>query len=69
MQAQISKAVLAQALLFGIKDALEACLFFFSLLSFVPPAHPPFLRSPDTIVSLVAYSRVRGKPFGLKSVA
>lgn len=25
MQAQITKAVLSQALLFGIKDALEAC--------------------------------------------
>ncbi|GAA6006285.1 hypothetical protein JCM10207_000589 [Rhodosporidiobolus poonsookiae] len=46
MQAQITKAVLAQALLFGIKDALEAY----------------------TIMSLVAYSKVRGKAFGLKSM-
>ncbi|GAA5918709.1 hypothetical protein JCM6882_008751 [Rhodosporidiobolus microsporus] len=46
MQAQITKAVLAQALLFGIKDALEAY----------------------TILSLVAYSKVRGKAFGLKSI-
>ncbi|BGP18958.1 hypothetical protein JCM10213_002884 [Rhodosporidiobolus nylandii] len=46
MQAQITKAVLAQALLFGIKDALEAY----------------------TILSLVAYSKARGKPFGLKSM-
>lgn len=28
MQAQITKAVLSQALLFGIKDILEACACF-----------------------------------------
>ncbi|GAA5973390.1 hypothetical protein JCM11641_003108 [Rhodosporidiobolus odoratus] len=46
MQAQITKAVLAQALLFGIKDALESYV----------------------IISLVAYSKVRGKAFGLKNM-
>ncbi|BGO97330.1 hypothetical protein NBRC10513v2_001251 [Rhodotorula toruloides] len=46
MQAQITKAVLSQALLFGIKDALEAY----------------------TILSLVAYSKVRGSAVGLTSI-
>jgi adenine nucleotide transporter 17 len=50
MQAQISKAVLAQALLFGIKDALEACSFFFPfclplyMLTLLPCRHYPLPR-------------------------
>jgi hypothetical protein len=53
MQAQIIKAVLSQALLFGIKDALEACKqFFFSVLGWATkhetnPGAPPVLCRHD----------------------
>lgn len=77
MQAQIIKAVLSQALLFGIKDALEACEHFsFSFFSVrrwatkdgteLTREQPPSFA--DTILMLVAYSKARGSAVGLTSI-
>lgn len=66
MQAQITKAVLSQALLFGIKDLLEACERLFSSHS-----HQSVLKQPactDVVLSLIYYSKLRGAAVGIKKL-
>lgn len=72
MQAQITKAVLSQALLFGIKDALEACKLVTSSCRPLSSARCEtdafLLLSTDTIASLVALSKTRGSAIGLQQI-
>lgn len=70
MQAQIIKAVLSQALLFGIKDVLEKCKRFHALCivgcdqfdrpdtNVAPPA--------DVVLALILYARTSGRAVGVK---
>lgn len=72
MQAQITKAVLSQALLFGIKDALEACAWPSPSPHTVSPQPIADLRptrfcvSADVVLVLIYYSRKSGKAVGVK---
>lgn len=78
MQAQIIKAVLSQALLFGIKDILEKCepssysngctrfeqVNSFSVCS-SPVSYPSSPRT-DVVLALILYARTSGRAVGVK---
>lgn len=64
MQAQITKAVLSQALLFGIKDLLEACEYYSLQTRLCLISLPPT----DVVLSLIYYSKLRGAEVGIKKL-
>lgn len=69
MQAQIVKAVLSQALLFGIKDILEKCKLNWShqrpsRITLHSVLNCSLLA--DVVLALILYARTSGRAVGVK---